>query len=120
MKRFMALVGIGIGLAVGSGLVYAFYTSEAVRLVTVGLAAFLLAAATIGGTTLAVNRQWAGAVGSSRTTHHHRYQLPAGPGPGAGRMVIPGQNQADGSGNGLLPPLTWEDQPASEADEVVV
>ena len=120
MKKFIALVGIGMGLTIGGGLVYAFYTNEAVRLVTVGLIAFLLAAATIGGTTLAVNRQWAGAVGSSRTTHHHRYQMPSAPGAGAGGMVIPARNQPDGDWNGLLPPLTWENPTASEADEVVV
>ena len=118
MKRFMALVGIGMGLTIGGGLVYAFYTNEAVRLVTVGLAAFLLAVVTIGGTTLAVNRQWAGAVGSSRTTHHHRYQMQSPP--GAGELVIPGRNQPTNDWSALLPPLTWENPPANESDEVVV
>jgi len=116
MKRFLTIIALGIGLAVGGGLVYAFYTSEAVRLVVVGLAAFLLAAATIGGTTLAVNRQWAATVGAGRTTHHHRYQMQSPP----GNLVIP-QNQAPPHDWGhLLPPHSWETPAPDEADEVVV
>ena len=82
MKRLLGWFGLGLGLAVGGGVVYAFYLSEAMRLVTVGIGAFLLAAVTIGGTALLVNRQWTRALGaqSHRTTHHHRY--PSYPPPG--------------------------------------
>jgi hypothetical protein len=75
MKRFTLWVGLGLGLAVGSGVVYAFSISEAMRLVTVAVGAFLLAALTIGGTALVVNRQWTKALGtySPRIIHQHRY-----------------------------------------------
>ena len=75
MKRFVAWLALGLGLALGAGMVYAFYISEAMRLVTVGVGAFLLAMLTIGGTALMVNRQWTKALGaqSHRTTHNHRY-----------------------------------------------
>lgn len=75
MKRLLTWFSLGLGLTLGSGVVYAFYISEAMRLVTVGIGAFLLAALTIGGTALIVNRQWTRALGtqSHRTTHNHRY-----------------------------------------------
>ena len=75
MKRLLIWFSLGLGLAFGSGIVYAFYISEAMRLVTVGDGAFFLAAITIGGTALIVNRQWTKALGaqSHRTTHNHRY-----------------------------------------------
>jgi hypothetical protein len=75
MKRLLTWFSLGLGLALGGGVAYAFYISEAMRLVTVGVGAFLLAAITIGGTALIVNRQWARALGSQsyRTTHNHRY-----------------------------------------------
>ena len=75
MKRLLTWFSLGLGLTLGGGVVYAFYISEAMRLVTVGIGAFLLAALTIGGTALIVNRQWTKALGaqSHRTTHNHRY-----------------------------------------------
>ncbi len=75
VKRFVVWLGLGIGLVIGGSLVYAFFISEMARLVVVGLGAFVLAAVTIGGTALAVNRQWTRALGaqSHRTTHNHRY-----------------------------------------------
>ena len=75
MKRLMTGFSLGLGIALGGGVIYAFYISEAMRLVTVGIGAFLLAAITIGSTALIVNRQWTKALGaqSHRTTHNHRY-----------------------------------------------
>jgi hypothetical protein len=75
IKRFVVWFGLGVGLVIGGSLVYAFFISEMARLVMVGLGAFLLAAVTIGGTALAVNRQWTNALGAQthRTTHNHRY-----------------------------------------------
>ena len=75
MKRLLTWFSLGLGLTFGSGAAYAFYISEAMRLVTVGIGAFLLAALTIGGTALIVNRQWMRALGSQshQTTHNHRY-----------------------------------------------
>ena len=75
IKRFVVWFGLGVGLVIGGSLVYALFISEMARLVMVGLGAFLLAAITIGGTALAVNRQWTKALGaqSHRTTHNHRY-----------------------------------------------
>jgi hypothetical protein len=75
MNRFTNLVGLGLGLALGSGLIYGFFTSETLRLLTIGLGAFLLASITIGGTALLVNRQWTRALSTSRSTHNHRYHL---------------------------------------------
>ncbi len=75
LKKFIIWLGLGLGLTLGGGLIYAFYVSEAMRLLAVGVLAFVLAAATIGGTALLVNRQWTKALGSQthRTTHNHRY-----------------------------------------------
>ena len=75
MKRLLTWFSLGFGLALGGGIAYAFYISEAMRLVTIGIGAFFLAAITIGGTALIVNRQWTKALGSQshRTTHNHRY-----------------------------------------------
>ncbi len=83
MKRFVAWLALGLGLALGAGMVYAFYISEAIRLVTVGVGAFLLAMLTIGGTALMVNRQWTRALGSQshRTVHNHRYPTYGSPQP---------------------------------------
>jgi hypothetical protein len=75
MKRFLTVVGLGFGITLGVALVYALFTNETMRLVVVGMGAFFLAAITIGGTALAVNRQWTGALGSHRTSHTHRYHL---------------------------------------------
>jgi hypothetical protein len=75
MHRFTNLVGLGLGLALGSGLIYGFFTSETLRLLAIGLGAFLLASITIGGTALLVNRQWTHALGTFRSTHNHRYHL---------------------------------------------
>jgi hypothetical protein len=75
MKRLLTWFSLGLGLTLGGGVAYAFSISEAMRLVTVGIGAFLLAALTIGGTALIVNCQWTKALGaqSHRTTHNHRY-----------------------------------------------
>ena len=75
MKRLLTWFSLGLGLTLGGGVVYALSISEAMRLVTVGIGAFLLAAMTIGGAALIVNRQWTKALGaqSHRTTHNHRY-----------------------------------------------
>ncbi len=109
MKRFITLFSLGLGLALGGGLIYAFYTSEAMRLVVVGLGGFLLAAVTIGGTALLVNRQWTGAVSAGRNTHHHRYQVTS---PVA--QALPGREPVD-----LLPPLELHRSASYEADEIV-
>jgi len=79
------------------------------RLVVVGLGGFILAAVTIGGTALLVNRQWAGAIGAGRTTHHHRYQVSSPP-----ARSLPGREPLD-----LLPPLELDQPAAVEGDEIV-
>lgn len=103
MNRFWSFLGLGFGLTLGGGLIYAFAVSEAFRLLAVGLTAFLLAALTIGGTALLVNRQWATALGRQRSTHHHRYQL--------------GQPSAPPAWD-LLPPLP-ELPPFDDQDDIV-
>lgn len=110
----MRAIGVGIGLAIGAGLVYGFYSNEGVRLVVVGLGAFVLAVVVIGGTALVVNRQWMGLVGPDwgRTTHHHRYQLSL---PGTGRA---GWGAAEAGWGSELPPVMIE-APAREEEEVV-
>ena len=91
MKRLIIWFGLGLGLTLGGGVVYAFYISEAMRLVTVGIGAFLLAALTIGGTALLVNRQWTKALGaqSHRTTHNHRYPAYGSPQPRVWEGMMP-------------------------------
>ncbi len=115
MKRFMMVVGLGLGITLGGGIIYAFYVSEAARLIAVGVGAFLLAALTIGGTALAVNRQWTGALGSHRTTHHHRYQL--------SQPSVPWGNLPPSTTSELLPPDTGlpelEVWSAGENDDIV-
>ena len=116
MRRLVNGAGVGLGLALGSGLIYGFFVSEAMRLVMVGIGAFLLAAATIGGTALLVNRQWTKALAaqSHRTIHHHRYPSYEGaPAPsGAGSRPLLAVE--------LLPPLLpAAEQDDSFADEVV-
>ena len=120
MKRFITWLGLGIGLVVGGGVVYAFYISEAMRLVTVGVGAFLLAALTIGGTALVVNRQWTKALGaqSHRTIHNHRYAPYGQPHPAAGEGIPPFSPQD------LLPPLlpviSSESEPGRDLDDEIV
>jgi hypothetical protein len=116
----MTWFGLGIGLVVGGGVVYAFYISEAMRLVTVGVGAFLLAALTIGGTALVVNRQWTKALGaqSHRTIHNHRYPTYGQPHPTTGEGFSPFQPQD------LLPPLLpviqGEHEPGRDLDDEIV
>ena len=118
VKRFVLCFGLGVGLVIGGSLVYAFFISEMARLVLVGLGAFLLAAVTIGGTALAVNRQWTNALGAQthRTTHNHRYPpypaLPSQTGDGQ-----PSWGQPD-----LLPPrlpVVEGEMQQNEDDEIV-
>lgn len=113
MNRFWSFLGLGFGLTLGGALIYAFAVSEAFRLLAVGLGAFLLAALTIGGTALLVNRQWANALGRQRATHHHRYQIgpPISSSP-AGHLWEPPPAE-------LLPPLELDHSVFDEPDDIV-
>jgi hypothetical protein len=73
--KFTNVIGLGVGLALGGGLIYGFFISEALRLLVVGLGAFILAVITIGGTALLINRQWIRTLEGHRTTHNHRYKV---------------------------------------------
>ena len=70
---FLKILFLGIGLALGAGLVYALVTSEAMRL----FAAFLVGAVLIGLVVLLVNRQWTQALGMQRhqTQTNNRFAL---------------------------------------------
>ncbi len=120
MKRFVIWFGLGVGLTLGGGAVYAFSISEAMRLVTVGIGAFLLAALTIGGTALLVNRQWTKAMGaqSHRTTHNHRYPAYGSPQPRVWEGMVPLQE------TDMLPPalptLDVDIQMGQNVDDEVV
>lgn len=115
MKRLISWFTLGLGLVVGGGLVYAFYLSEAMRLVTVGVGAFLLAALTIGGTALAVNRQWTNALGaqSHRTIHNHRYPSHNGSQPALGYQPVDLMPPA-------LPSLSGQVESGGDLDDEVV
>ncbi len=117
MKRFVTLIGLGVGLTLGGSLVYAFFTSEAARLLVVGLGAFVLAAITIGGTALLVNRQWTRALGTHKTTHNHRYRIQPQP----AWDTMPHQQQPESllPGPGVLPAWDMVERPQREDDEVV-
>lgn len=75
VKGCVNLIGLGFGLALGGGLVYALYISESARLI----AMFLLGAFLLGGTVLAtallINRQWIRGV-DHRTINNYRLQAP--------------------------------------------
>ena len=75
MKLFLSVAGLGIGLALGGGILYALSTSESARLVTMFLLGAFLFGSTVLLTALFINRQWTRAIGEQRTTHHHRYQI---------------------------------------------
>ncbi len=121
MKSFMGVVGLGFGLAVGSGLVYALYSSESARLLSMFLLGAFLFGSTVLLTALFINRQWTKALGQSRTSHHHRYQLQSTFPPGWEVTPRGGQGAQD-----LLPPLAdnaglWDSvaMPEDIDDEVV-
>lgn len=98
MKSFMGVVGLGFGLAVGGGLVYALYSSESARLLSMFLLGAFLIGSTVLLTALFINRQWTKALGQSRTSHHHRYQLQSTFPPG---WEVPTSQRSQD----LLPPL---------------
>lgn len=66
---------LGVGLALGSGLVYALFTSEVARILFLVLLAFLLGGAIIGIVVLVINRQWTQALGTRRSQTTNRYEL---------------------------------------------
>jgi hypothetical protein len=121
MRTFLGVGGLGFGLAVGGGLVYALYSSESARLLSMFLLGAFLFGSTVLLTALFINRQWTKALGQSRTTHHHRYQLQSTFPPGWETSPSNGQRTQD-----LLPPLAenarlWDSvvMPEDIDDEVV-
>lgn len=121
MKSFAGITGLGFGLAVGGGLVYALYSSESARLLSMFLLGAFLFGSTVLLTALFINRQWTKALGQSRTSHHHRYQLQ--PTVLSGWETTPKGSQQS---QDLLPPLAhnsglWDSvaMPEDVDDEVV-
>ena len=117
MKLFLSVVGLGIGLALGGGALYALYSSETARLVTMFLLGAFLFGSTVLLTALFINRQWARAVGEQRTTHNHRYQINHSQLPSSAWDNSPVQPQPE-----LLPPLpdkarVWEPMNVEESEE---
>ena len=99
MKRFLGIAGLGFGLALGGGLVYALHTSESTRLMVVFLLGALVFGSAVLLTAMLVNRQWTRAIGQQRTTHNYRYQAPQIP-----PAVFPSPEQRAPD---LLPPPEW-------------
>jgi hypothetical protein len=97
VKFFLSVVGLGVGLALGGGLLYGLFTSETARLVTMFLLGAFLFGSTVLLTTLFINRQWARVVGEQRTTHNHRYQI----------------------NHPQLPPPAWEQSPVQPQPELL-
>ncbi|GEM_PF-2913299 len=121
MKLFLSVVGLGIGLALGGGILYGLFTSETARLVTMFLLGAFLFGSTVLFTALFINRQWTQAVGEQRTTHHHRYQINHAQLPPTAWDNAPVQPQPE-----LLPPLPdkariWESMNVEESaeDEII-
>lgn len=100
----MKAIGFGFGLALAGALIYGFFISEAMRLLIVGLGAFLLAVVVIGGTALMVNKQWMRTLEGQKTTYNNRYQLPP---PQFPAQLPPGKTETD----------PWAAFPATETTE---
>jgi hypothetical protein len=69
---------LGLGLALGGGLVYSAITSPVVGLILLLVAGILGGAVVIGGTVLLVNHQWTRAIGQwqapgARINHSYRH-----------------------------------------------
>jgi hypothetical protein len=78
MKRFMMIAGLGFGLAAGGGVVYVLATNVAALVVFVALAMFIIGAGLAMLFTLALNRQWTGAVfGQPQPRVSNNYRLSA-------------------------------------------
>lgn len=76
MKSLIRYTALGFGLAIGTGLIYALFTSEMARLVIFGLFLFILGASIVGLALLLNNRQWTHALGMWRPpSTNNRYQL---------------------------------------------
>ena len=74
--NLLRYTGLGFGLAIGGGLVYALFTSEMARLVIFGLFLFILGASIVGLALLVNNRQWTQALGMRRPPNTtNRYEL---------------------------------------------
>ncbi len=121
MKLFLSVVGLGIGLALGGGALYALYTNETARLVTMFLLGAFLFGSTVLLTALFINRQWTRAIGEQRTTHNHRYQINRSSLPSPAWDNSPVHPQSE-----LLPPLPdkakiWEAVNVEESaeDEII-
>ncbi len=48
MRRFLTMIGLGLGLALGGGLVYSLITNETARLFTIAITMFILGATIVG------------------------------------------------------------------------
>jgi hypothetical protein len=55
MRRFLTMVGLGLGLALGGGLVYSLITNELARLFIIAVTMFILGATIVGGCVVAGN-----------------------------------------------------------------
>jgi len=76
------VVGLGFGLSLGVGVVYALATNLAALVVFIALAMFIIGAALAMFFALAINRQWTGAVFGQPQPQpriSNNYRLPAYP-----------------------------------------
>lgn len=107
MRRFLTMIGLGFGLALGGGLVYSLITNEMARLFIIAITMFILGATIVGVCIVAGNylmvRAFTGR--QDRTTINYHPALPI-----SRAEVFPPWSSPP-PGLPALPPATWQALP---------
>lgn len=81
MRGFLSLIGLGMGLALGGGMVYVLSTNEALAMAFLMIGMFLLGCTIFGLFAFLLNRQWARSVFGTpgQVTNNYRVIQPTQP-----------------------------------------